>query len=205
MVSRNEDLHGSVPDQCDVALLLIDVINDMDFPESDQLIKHALPAAHRIKALQARARALNIPSIYVNDNFGKWRSDFSALLKHCLEDDVVGRPVTQLLKPQETDYFVLKPKHSAFFSTTLDTLLRYLHAKTLILTGFAGNICVLFTANEAYMRDFSLIVPSDCVASNIDAENSHALQQMKKVLKADISPSDQIELEPLLTRHKIHS
>jgi nicotinamidase-related amidase len=205
MVIRNEDLHGSVPDQCDVALLLIDVINDMDFPESDQLIKHALPAAHCIQALQARARQLGIPSIYVNDNFGKWRSDFSALLKHCLDDDVVGRPVAQLLKPHENDYFVLKPKHSAFFSTTLDTLLRYLHAKTLIVTGFAGNICVLFTANEAYMRDFSLIVPSDCVASNTVEENSHALQQMKKVLKADITPSTGIELEPLLTRHKIHS
>lgn len=205
MVSRNEDLHGSVPDQCDVALLLIDVINDMDFPESDQLIKYALPAAQRIKALQSRARQLGIPSIYVNDNFGKWRSDFNALLKHCIEDDVTGRPVSQLLKPQESDYFVLKPKHSAFFSTTLDTLLRYLHAKTLILTGFAGNICVLFTANEAYMRDFSLIVPSDCVASNTEEENNHALQQMKKVLKANITPSEQIELEPLLTRHKLHS
>jgi len=89
---------------------------------------------------------------------------------------------------------VLKPKHSAFYSTTLDVLLRYLGAQRLIITGIAANICVLFTANDAYMRDFELLIPEDCVASNTEVENNYALQQMRTILKADIRPSTEIVL-----------
>ena len=101
----------------------------------------------------------------------------------------------ELLRPEKDDYFVLKPKHSGFFSTSLDILLEYLGTKTVILTGLAANICVLFTANDAYMRDFNLIVPRDCVASNTEEENAYALDQMNKILKADIRPSAEISFE----------
>ena len=184
-------------DRSTVALVLIDVINDLDFPGSDELIKQAAPMADRILALKRRAQQEHIPVIYVNDNFGRWQSDFKKLIDHCLHDGVPGQPLVERLLPDETDYFVLKPKHSGFFSTTLDTLLTYLGAKTLILTGLAGNICVLFTANDAYMRDYKVVVPSDCVASNTAAENDHALQQMAQVLKADTTPSSDLDLRAL--------
>ncbi|HEV2915528.1 MAG TPA: isochorismatase family cysteine hydrolase [Pyrinomonadaceae bacterium] len=197
MPAKNEDLHGNVPDKADVALLLIDVINDLEFEGGEQLLEHALPMARKLAALKKRAGEAGIPAIYVNDNFGKWQSDFNKLLAHCLEEDVRGKPFVEQLKPEEDDYFVLKPKHSGFFSTTLDTLLEYLQAKTLILTGLAGNICVLFTANDAYMRDFHLIVPSDCVASNTPEDNNHALELMKTVLKADTRPSTELRMDEL--------
>lgn len=197
MPAKNEDLHGNVPDKAAVALLLIDVINDLEFESGKELLKYAMPMAEKIAALKSRARAAGIPTVYVNDNFGRWQSDFNKLLKHCLEDGVCGKPLAEILRPDEDDYFVLKPKHSGFFSTTLDTLLEYLQARTLILTGLAGNICVLFTANDAYMRDFHLYVPADCIASNTVEENEHALQLMEKVLKADIRPSTELELEEL--------
>jgi nicotinamidase-related amidase len=118
-------------------------------------------------------------------------------VEHCLEDKVRGKPVVELLLPEEDDYFVLKPKHSGFYSTTLDILLEYLGVNILILTGIAGNICVLFTANDAYMRDFALVTPSDCIASNTDEENRHALDQMAKVLKADTRISSELDLKSL--------
>ena len=197
MPAKNEDLHGNVPDKAEVALLLIDVINDLEFDGGEKLLEYALPMAERIAALKEQARRAGIPVIYVNDNFGRWQSDFNKLLKHCLEDDVRGKPLADLLRPDEDDYFVLKPKHSGFFSTTLDTLLEYLKARTLILTGVAANICVLFTANDAYMRDFNLVIPSDCVASNTTEENEHALKLMQQVLKADTTPSVELDLEEL--------
>src|ERR1700738_3271819 len=123
MPAKNEDLHGNAPDKCAVALLLIDVVNDLDFPEGDQLLRHALPAARCIAGLKARARREGVPVVYVNDNFGRWRSDFRAQVEHCLRDGVRGQPVVELLWPDQDDYFVLKPKHSGFFSTALDTLL----------------------------------------------------------------------------------
>jgi nicotinamidase-related amidase len=197
MSDRNPDLHGNAPDKCNVALLLIDVINDLEFPEGEQLLRHALPMARCIAALKKRAALAGVPTIYVNDNFGRWRSDLNAQVKHCLQDGVRGQPVVELLRPDKDDYFVLKPKHSGFFSTTLDTLLEYLGAKTVVLTGLATNICVLFTANDAYMRDFRLIVPRDCVASNTQEENEYALNQIRTVLKAEIQPSKELDLEAL--------
>jgi nicotinamidase-related amidase len=195
MPAKNEDLHGNAPDKSAVALLLIDVINDLDFDEGQELLRHALPMARQIARLKSRVKECGIPIIYVNDNFGRWRSDFRAQVEHCLQDGVKGRPIAELLKPDQDDYFVLKPKHSGFYSTTLDTLLDYLGVKTVILTGMAANICVLFTANDAYVRDFHVVVPCDCVASNTTKENDYALAQMREILKADTRPAEQLPLE----------
>ncbi len=195
--TRNEDLHGNVPDEAPIALLLIDVINALEFPGNEEIVERAVPMARQIAGLKARAKALGIPAIYVNDNFGRWRSDLRTLLTHHLAPDLPGRPMVELLQPDEDDYFVLKPKHSGFFSTTLDILLDYLQVNTVILTGVAGNICILFTANDAYMRDYRLYVPSDCVASNDPGDNEHALKQMEIVLKADITPSTELDLEAI--------
>jgi nicotinamidase-related amidase len=197
MPAKNRDLHGNVPDQSPVALLLIDVINDFEFETGEALLKHALPMSKRLATLKKRARAAGIPSIYINDNFGKWRSDLGSLIQHCLEDGVRGERFVKALLPAKEDYFVLKPKHSGFYSTTLATLLVYLNVKTLILTGLTADICVLFTANDAYMRDYHLVVPSDCVASADESENKHALQHMQRVLEADTTPSAKLDLAAL--------
>ncbi len=194
MPAKNSDLHGSAPDKSEVALLLIDVINDLDFPEANELLRSARPMARKILQLKQRAKKAGIPVVYVNDNFGRWRSDFRRQVLHCLREESRGREIVSLLRPDEDDYFVLKPKHSGFFSTTLETLLRYLGSKKLILTGIAGNFCVLFTANDAYMRDYQLIIPWDCTASNTVTENRQALALMRKFLKADTKPSNRLRL-----------
>jgi len=191
-MKQNEDLHGNAPDKSEMVLVLIDVINDLEFEGGEELLRSALPAAKRITRLKGRAHQAGVPVIYVNDNFGRWRSDFKRIVEHCLRNDVRGRPIAELLKPNDDDYFVLKPKHSGFFSTTLDLVLEYLGARKLVLTGIAGNNCVLFTANDAYMRDLRLIVPADCVASNTEEENRYALHQMQMILKADIRSSSEI-------------
>jgi nicotinamidase-related amidase len=179
------------------ALLLVDVINDMDFEGSESLVRCAEPMARRLHELKHRCRAAGIPTLYINDNFGKWRSDFRSLVRHCIDDPVPGREVARLLKPDDEDYFVLKPKNSAFFGTTLDTLLTNLGTTTVILTGIAGDNCVLFSANDAYLRDYRLLIPSDCVASNSREENDAALRLMEKVVKADVTPSIDLDLERL--------
>jgi nicotinamidase-related amidase len=200
MLTKNDDLHGNVPDDADVALLLIDVINDLEFEGGEVLLTPALFMAEQIAALKRRTKQAGIPAVYVNDNFGRWQSDFAKLLDHCLADNVRGQPLAERLQPEPDDYFVLKPKHSGFYGTTLDLLLRYLKVTTVILTGLTGDICVLFTANDAYMRDFHLLVPADCVASLHPDENQHALMHMQRVLKADIRPSSMLDLSALKRR-----
>jgi nicotinamidase-related amidase len=179
------------------ALLLVDVINDMDFEGSAPLVKHAEQMAQRLHDLKRRCREAGIPAVYINDNFGKWRSDFRSLVEHCINDPVPGREVARLLEPDEEDYFVLKPKNSAFFGTTLDSLLTSLGIEAVILTGIAGDNCVLFSANDAYLRDYALLIPRDCVASNSQEENDAALRLMAKVVKADTTLSTELDLGKL--------
>ncbi|WP_332695694.1 cysteine hydrolase family protein [Halalkalibacter lacteus] len=174
------------------ALLIIDMINDLEFSSGYKLFPNALQSAKNIAALKKRLKKQGVPIIYVNDNYGKWQSDFRYLVSHCLKESVRGKPIAEIMQPEEDDYFVLKPKYSGFFATPLDLLLDHLRVNTLIITGVAGNMCVQFTANDAYMRNFKLFVPSDCVASNTLETNKLALELMEDVLKADISPSSTI-------------
>jgi nicotinamidase-related amidase len=174
------------------ALLLIDVVNDLAFEGSEALIPQAEAMATRLARLKRRASAAGVPAVYINDNFGKWRSDFRKTVAHCTSRRSPGRRVSRRLRPGREDYFVLKPKHSGFFDTTLDTLLEALRIRRIIVTGIAGNICVLFTANDAYMRDYKLFAPSDCIVSNTAADNDHALRQIRTVLKGNVVESTRL-------------
>ena len=198
MPARNNDLHGNVPDQCPVALILIDVINDMEFDEGEALLRNALPAAANLARLKRRAREARVPAIYVNDNFGKWRSDFRQQLDHVLEDGVRGERVAKLLRPDDEDYFVLKAKHSGFYHTQLDLLIDYLQVRTVVLAGFATDMCVLFTASDAYLRDLHIVVPPDCSASVSQTHHRTALEHMSRVLHVKTTPSDEIDFRQLI-------
>lgn len=196
-MSRESDLHGNAPDNCPVALIIIDMINTLEFPGAEEIEQSAIAAAERIAALKKRAKAAGVPVIYCNDNFGRWRSDFREVVDRVLNDGVRGEPLARLLHPDPDDYFVLKPKHSAFFETTLDTLLRYLGARHLVLTGITGDICVLLTASDAFLRDYEIHVPGDCTASVRETDNRTALDYMARVLKATVTESGSLDFAEL--------
>jgi nicotinamidase-related amidase len=198
MADKNGDLHGNVPDQCSVALILIDVINDMEFESGEALFKNALPAAKKLAVLRRRARKAGVPVIYVNDNFGKWRSDFRQQLGHVLEDGVRGQQIAELLRPDKDDYFVLKAKHSGFYHTQLDLLIDYLKVHTVVMAGFATDMCVLFTASDAYMRDLEIIVPPDCSASASMQDHEEAVKHMTRVLHVQPTPSGEVDFAALM-------
>ena len=197
--SQTENHGGMRPatPSTDVALLLIDVINDLAFDGGEELLVQARPMAQAIAELKQRAYQANIPVIYVNDNFGHWRSDFQTIVEYCLRPDVPGRETTAMLRPGQDDYFVIKPRHSAFYQTSLDLLLKYLKVRKLILTGMAADMCVLFTANDAYLREFEVIVPADCCAAESETYRRQSLDLVERVLKADITPSTELDLAGL--------
>jgi nicotinamidase-related amidase len=178
------------------ALLLIDVINDLAFPGSAPLVAAAAAMVPRLVDLKARCTAAGMPVIYVNDNFGQWRSDFTRTVAHCTAKTSKGGVLSRAMRPTRRDYFVLKPMHSGFYGTALGILLDDLRVRRVILTGVAGNICVLVTANDAYMRGLRLFVPADCIASNTAADNEAALHQIETVLKGHIEPSTALRFGP---------
>lgn len=183
-----------------LALLLIDVINDFDFPGADSLLAEASRAAPRIAGLTQRARQMGAPVIYVNDNFGHWRSDFHATVARCSDPRRPGAPLVQRLAPGPGDFFVLKPMHSGFFHTPLELLLAELGSRVLILCGFATNSCVAFTAHDAHMRGFSLVVPEDTTAAITPERCAAALQHLATAVHADTRSSEALRLEELVLR-----
>lgn len=175
-------------------LLIVDMISDWRFPDAQPLIAPALAASERIGELKARCRRRGIPVIYANDNHGRWRSDFRALVQGALEREGAARRITEALLPGEDDYFVLKPRHSAFFATPLELLLQQLAADRLVLTGITADQCVLSTAFDAKMRDYEVIVPPDCVAAQTEQRRTRAVQHLTDVLRLQTVDSGELEL-----------
>ncbi|HTU60604.1 MAG TPA: isochorismatase family cysteine hydrolase [Polyangiales bacterium] len=182
-------------------LLLVDVINGLSFPGSGPLVRAAERVAPNIRKLAERARAARVPVVYVNDNFGQWRSDFARTYEQCVRRDQPGRRVTEQLKPEANDYFVLKPQFSGFYCTTLEPLLQHIGAEKLVIVGFAANLCVLFTANDAYMRGFDVVVPSDCTASNSSRLTRAALAHISTALRGRTTSASSLTFKRKSSRH----
>jgi nicotinamidase-related amidase len=150
--------------------------------------------APRIAKLRDRVHSAGLAVIYVNDNPGKWRSDGPALVRNALSERSLGAEVASLLKPGEGDYFILKPRHSAFYATPLELLLEHMGARRLILAGVSSHQCVLFTATDAHVRNFEIIVPADCVSSPSAAEERLALKYFRDALGANVAPARSLRL-----------
>ena len=184
------------------ALLIIDMINDLDFGGGRDMLEPAKAAATAVMRLADEARARGVPVVYVNDNYGQWHSERSRLVEHCSREDALGRELVALVKPHDDDYFVIKPQFSGFYSTNLPVLLPKLGASRLILTGVAADICVLFTAADAHMREYELWVPSDCVASSDPQRTAWALEIMEHSMKALTRPTGEFSLKEWLAGAK---
>lgn len=190
-------IHGMAPDHARTALLILDMISDFRFPDGTAVLRAARRIAPHIAALKRRAQDAGIAVIYVNDYPGRWRSDRAELLQHALASQAKGQDVVQALLPTQADYFILKPRHSAFYGTPLDILLRHLGTKRLILSGISSHQCVLFTANDAHVRELDLIVATDCVGAPTAGESRFALQYFKSVLGAHLKASRSLQLRAL--------
>jgi nicotinamidase-related amidase len=171
------------------ALLVIDVINPLDFPGGEAFGRRAVRTARSIARLAERARKAGVPVVFVNDNFGRWRSDMQALVKFVSGPGSAGRPLVEVLQPEERDFVVLKSTLSGFYQTPLEAMLRQGNVTTVIMTGFLTGNCVLFTSVDAYMRDFKVVVPSDCALDLTREKHRDALAQMADVLKARVAAS----------------
>jgi nicotinamidase-related amidase len=191
---RNSGTHSEAGS---AALLLIDLINHFEFPDGPSILHKAESIARNIAKLKKRARAAGIPVIYVNDNFGDWKSDAARLLAYCLRSDAPGRNFIEQIKPDAEDYFVLKPMHSAFYQTPLDVLLRHLGVTTLIFAGLTTNSCILCSVHDANMRDYSIIVADDCCAARSEREHNQALEHIRAMADGKVVPSAVLRLGKL--------
>jgi nicotinamidase-related amidase len=189
------------PSPVPVALLLIDVLTTFQFPDGEAILIGALAMRDTLVRLKARARTAGIPVLYVNDNFGDWRSEKEVLMGRCLE--AKGGEFVRPLLPDSEDYFVLKPMHSAFYMTPLEVLLQHLQVETIILTGLTSNSCIAVTAHDANMRGFEIYIPPDCSCARNSEEHTQALAQLKAMAGANLRPSASLRLSNLIRAAQI--
>jgi nicotinamidase-related amidase len=170
-------------------LLLVDFINPLNFPGAENLAPAALEAARATALLKDKLAARGVATIYANDNYGVWQSDFHSLVSTCL--GMAGPPgeIARLLYPQAEDITILKPRHSAFYASPLELLLTEMEAKELVICGLASDMCVQLTAAEAFLREYPCWVPADCHAAESDEAKEAATAYMASVLKCDVRPS----------------
>lgn len=187
-MAQNRQKKGSV------ALLIIDMINDFRFPDASKLYKRGITAAKAIAKLKARAVAAGCPVIYVNDNFKQWHDSFQTTIEH-IEQTAAGKKIVDILRPDEQDYFVLKPQRSGFYETPQEVLLRDLSIREVIVTGITTDMCVLQTAQDAYIRGLGLWVPSDCSAAIETKHHRQALDLLARTTDADIRVSSNIRFD----------
>ena len=195
-----EQQHGLMPDRSTAALIILDVLSDFRFPDGEAVLRAARRIAPRIARLKSKAREAGMATLYVNDNPGRWRSNLPALLEHCSAPPALGPDVIAQLTPDADDYFIMKPRHSGFYATPLEVLLKHLGAERLVLTGVSSHQCVLFTASDAHVRNFELIVPRDCVGAPTAGDTRYALHYFNSVLGADTRASTRLRLATLMRR-----
>ena len=183
--------------QSGAALLIIDMMNDLDFADANEMIPWLDGVADAIERLRTAADAARVPVVYINDNYGEWHSDreriIDAVCERSRRPDLVER-----LRPRRDDYFVIKPQFSGFYATNLPVLLPTLGADQLILTGIATDLCVLFTAGDAHMRNYGLWVPSDATACPSDRRRDWSLDIFAKSMGAETRSSSELSLETWL-------
>ena len=194
------DAHIEGPAPGGTALLIVDMINDLQFAGAESLKCAALEAASAILALRDEADRSGVPVIYVNDNYDQWHSERSRLIEHARGQGGEAKEIVDRLAPRRDDYFVIKPQFSGFYATNLQVLLPRLKASRLILTGVAADICVLFTAADAHMRDYELWVPRDAVASQSPERTRWALDIMERSMKAETRGTGDLPLAEWLSR-----
>jgi nicotinamidase-related amidase len=166
------------------ALIVIDMINSYDHPDADKLtrsVKNVLPA------IEGLIDDFDGPTIYVNDNFGHWRSNRDELLEQALDGEY--GELVEPIKPHDDALFVVKARHSIFYQTPLEYLLGQEGIDRIVLTGQVTEQCILYSALDAYIRHIEVRVPRDAVAHIHEDLADAALKMMELNMSADVSPA----------------
>jgi nicotinamidase-related amidase len=189
---------------CSTALIIVDMISEFSFAGGEKLFPPALEAAENILDLKKRAKEHCAPVIYVNDNYGRWNEDFRTLAGRIRSGSGLGRRIAEIMAPEENDLYILKPQRSGFYETPLSVLLQSLRVSDLVICGMTTDMCVLFTAHDAYMRGFRVSVPYDCCAAVEERFHDEALELLGRVTDVRITSQREIDLTAMQHSSEAH-
>ena len=183
--SRHRQSEGGGP-----ALIVIDMLNQYKHEDADRLAANVEPAVPAIRVLLDRSRDEDVPIIYVNDNYGDWNTSAEELGRQALE----GRhpELVEPILPPEAASFVIKARHSIFYEKPLEYLLDRTGIDRLVLAGQVTEQCILYSALDAYVRHFEVVVPPDAVAHIHPSLGKAALEMMQRNMSAELTEAAQL-------------
>ncbi|MEA2248593.1 MAG: hypothetical protein QOH46_3122 [Solirubrobacteraceae bacterium] len=173
------------------ALIVIDMINTYDHEDAERLRESAEQVVPVLGDLVKRARDAGTPVIYVNDNFGDWRSDQQTLVEDALAGEHAA--LVEPLVPDDEAMFVLKARHSIFYETPLEYLLRQEEIEEIVITGQVTEQCVVYSALDAHIRHIPVVVPRDAVAHIHEDLAGAALKMMDLNMDAEVCDAREVE------------
>jgi nicotinamidase-related amidase len=165
-------------------LLVIDMLNPYDHEDADPLRESVGRIITPLRDLIAQARANDVMTVYVNDNHGDWSAARAELTQRALEGE--APELVEPIAPLEGVPFVVKARHSIFYGTQVDYLLRQAEADPIVLAGQVTEQCILYSALDAYVRHFNVVVPRDCVAHIHRDLADAALRMMEVNMRAQV-------------------
>ena len=171
------------------ALIVVDMLNSYEHADAERLtqsVEESLPAMAK---LIERAAGEDVVTIYVNDNFGAWRSDRDELMETVLSGKF--KHLVEPIAPAEDTLFVVKARHSIFYQTPLEYLLHANDVERVVLIGQVTEQCILYSALDAYIRHFQVIVPRDAVAHIHEHLADAALELMEVNMDAEVCAADE--------------
>ncbi len=187
--SHTRALTSTALPRSEEVLLLVDVINPMNFPTADDLLPNAWAAAQRVARLKKRLTAQGVTAIYANGNYGTWHSEFRDILAACQVLPGTRGDIARLLTPTPDDLVILKPQHSSFHSTPLRHLLSKMHTRRLVIVGWAADMCVMLSATDARMLGYEVWTPQDCIAAETPERFELAVKQLGGAFACSVRPA----------------
>jgi nicotinamidase-related amidase len=174
------------------ALLVVDMLNPYEHPEAERLARGVEGALPGIRTLLRRAGEAEAPIVYVNDNYGDWNSSSEELGKRAMAG--AHPELVEPILPASGQSFVVKARHSAFYETPLEYLLDQMGVERLVLSGQVAEQCILYSALDAYVRHFDVVIATDAVAAIYDELGKAALEMIERNMSAELTMAVEVDL-----------
>jgi nicotinamidase-related amidase len=174
------------------ALLVVDMLNPYEHEEAERLAESVAAALPGVRSLLERAGEEETPVVYVNDNYGDWNSSSEELAKGAMAG--AHPELVEPVLPREGQSFVVKARHSTFYETPLEYLLDQMGVGRLVFAGQVTEQCILYSALDAHVRHFDVVIATDAVAAIYEDLGAAALTMMERNMGAELERAGKIDL-----------
>ena len=174
------------------ALIVIDMVYDFAHPNGLVYYEQNAEILPRIRKVIDKCREEEVLIVFMQHSHrkDKYDKELTMVRKNCIEGTGGDELMPELGYNEKTDYLIKKRRYSSFFGTDLDMVLREHKIENTIICGTKTNCCIRATVHDAYLLNYNVIVPRECVATNSDVVNEVHLTDIHKYFGKVVSTDE---------------